>query len=44
MLEVTPESAAEGQCRFLLGSVDVLRYVWEAMERGIPYERAATSA
>lgn len=43
-LEVTAESAAEGQCRFLLGSVDVLNYVWEAMERGIPYERAATSA
>ncbi len=44
VLEVTPESASEGQCRFLLGSVDVLGYVWEAMERGIPYERAATSA
>ncbi len=43
-LEVTPDSAAEGQCRFLLGSVDVMNYVWEAMERGIPYERAATSA
>ena len=44
VLEVTPESASGGQCRFLLGSVDVLNYVWEAMERGIPYERAATSA
>lgn len=44
VLEVTGDSAAEGQCRFLLGSVDVLGYVWEAMERGIPYERAATSA
>ncbi len=44
VLEVTPDAAAEGQCRFLLGSVDVLNYVWEAMERGIPYERAATSA
>jgi hypothetical protein len=43
VLEVTPDAAAEGQCRFLLGSVDVLNYVWEAMERGIPYERAATS-
>ncbi len=45
VLEVTPESASGGgQCRFLLGSVDVLNYVWEAMERGIPFERAATSA
>jgi hypothetical protein len=44
VLEVTPDSAAEGQCRFLLGSIDVLNYVWEAMERGIPFERAATSA
>ena len=44
VLEVTPDSAAEGQCRFLLGSIDVLNYGWEAMERGIPFERAATSA
>ena len=44
VLEVTAEFAASGQCRFLLGSIDVLNYVWEAMERGIPYERAAASA
>ena len=44
VLEVTDDSADDGQCRFLLGSVDVLGYVWEAMERGIPYERAAASA
>jgi hypothetical protein len=24
--------------------VDVMAYVWEAMERGIPYDRAAASA
>ncbi len=44
VLEVTPDIAATGQCRFLLGSIDVLNYVWEAMERGIPYELASTSA
>jgi len=44
VLEVPTEPAVSGQCRFLLGSVDVLHYVWEAMERGIPYERAAASA
>ncbi|MBL0937278.1 MAG: hypothetical protein IBJ03_00175 [Gemmatimonadaceae bacterium] len=44
VLEVEPELAAPGRCRFLLGSVDVMEYVWEAMERGIPYDRAAASA
>jgi hypothetical protein len=44
VLEVPTEPAVSGACRFLLGSVDVLHYVWEAMERGIPYERAAASA
>jgi hypothetical protein len=43
VLEVPRDGAAQGQCRFLLGSVDVINYVWEAMERGIPYQRAATS-
>jgi hypothetical protein len=44
VLEVTSESARAGECRFLLGSVDVLGHVWEAMERGIPYEHAVGSA
>lgn len=44
VLEVTPGSATEGQCRFLLASVEVLNHVWEVMARGIPYEQAAASA
>ncbi|HEY0930819.1 MAG TPA: hypothetical protein VGE27_12935 [Gemmatimonas sp.] len=44
VLEVEAPEVAPGRSRFLLGSVDVLEYVWEAMERGIPYERAAASA
>ena len=43
VLEVSPEGEA-GRGRFLLGSVDVMDYVWEAMQRGIPYDRAAASA
>lgn len=44
VLEVDPGTTAAGRCRFLVGSVDVLGYIWEAMQRGIPYERAAHSA
>jgi hypothetical protein len=44
VLEVDTGSAGPGRSRFLLGSVDVMGYVWEAMERGIPYDRAAASA
>lgn len=44
VLEVECRAGSEGRCRFLLGSVDVLGYVHEAMGRGIPYDRAATSA
>lgn len=44
VLEVDAPDMAPGRSRFLLGSVDVLEYVWEAMERGIPYEHAAASA
>ncbi len=44
VLEVECRSAGASRCRFLIGSVDVLQYVYEAMERGVPYERAATSA
>ena len=44
VLEVECSDAGDGRCRFLLGSVDVLAYVHEAMSRGIPYERAAVSA
>ncbi len=44
VLEVECSDAGPGRCRFLLGSVDVLAYVHEAMSRGIPYERAAVSA
>jgi hypothetical protein len=44
VLEVDTAHAGPGRSRFLLGSVDVMGYVWEAMERGIPYDRAAASA
>lgn len=44
VLEVECASAGQQRCRFLLASLDVLQYVHEAMGRGIPYDRAATSA
>lgn len=44
VLEVDAGEAGPGRSRFLLGSVEVMAYVWEAMERGIPYDRAAASA
>lgn len=44
VLEVQCRASGDARCRFLLGSVDVLEYVHEAMGRGIPYERAAASA
>ena len=44
VLEVQCRSADDSRCRFLLGSIDVLAYVHEAMGRGIPYDRAAASA
>jgi hypothetical protein len=44
ILEVPTHPADGARSRFLLGSIDVLGYVHEAMERGIPYERAAASA
>ncbi|MEQ1692163.1 MAG: 4-vinyl reductase, partial [Gemmatimonas sp.] len=44
VLEVQCRAAGDQRCRFLLGSIDVLGYVHEAMGRGIPYERAAQSA
>jgi hypothetical protein len=44
VLEVDPRVRAHGRCRFLVGSVDVLDYVWEALQRGVPYETAAQSA
>jgi predicted hydrocarbon binding protein len=44
VLEVECRSQGDARCRFLVGSVDVLQYVYEAMERGVPYDRAANSA
>jgi predicted hydrocarbon binding protein len=44
VLEVECRSAGHGRCRFLVGSVDVMQYVYEAMARGVSYEHAATSA
>lgn len=44
VLEVECVSSGQARCRFLLGSLDVLQYVHEAMGRGIPYDRAASSA
>lgn len=44
VLEVECRAVGDERCRFLLGSVDVLGYVHEAMGRGIAYDRAAASA
>lgn len=44
VLEVECRSAGHARCRFLVGSVDVMQYVYEAMERGVSYEHAAASA
>lgn len=44
VLEVECRSAGHSRCRFLVGSVDVMQYVYEAMERGVSYEHAAASA
>ena len=44
VLEVECRTSAEPRCRFLLGSVDVLSYVHEAIGRGVSYETAASSA
>ena len=44
VLEVECRDGGAHRCRFLLGSIDVLAYVHEAMERGVPYERAVLSA
>lgn len=44
VLEVECRSAGASSCRFLVGSVDVMQYVYEAMSRGVPYETAAASA
>lgn len=44
VLEVECRSTGASRCRFVIGSVDVLQYVHEAMERGVPYDLAASSA
>lgn len=44
VLEVECAGAGAARCRFLLGSIDVLGYVHEAMGRGIPYQSAVASA
>lgn len=44
VLEVECRRQGADRCRFLISSVDVLGYVHEAMGRGIPYDRAASSA
>ncbi len=44
VLEVECRTSGDTHCRFLLGSVDVLSYVHEAMGRGVSYETAASSA
>ncbi len=44
VLEVACRSAGDAHCRFLVGSVDVMQYVYEAMERGVGYEQASASA
>jgi len=44
VLEVECRSTGQPRCRFLVGSVDVMQYVYEAMARGVSYEHAAASA
>ncbi len=44
VLEVECRSAGAPHCRFVVGSVDVLQYIFEAMERGVSYQHAASSA
>jgi hypothetical protein len=44
VLEVDSGDTTPGRCRFLVGSVDVLEYVWDAMQRGVSYDRASQSA
>jgi DNA ligase (NAD+) len=44
VLEVECRGAGAPRCRFLVASVDVMQYVYEATTRGIPYESAAASA
>ncbi|MCU0649161.1 MAG: hypothetical protein MUF00_14265 [Gemmatimonadaceae bacterium] len=43
-LEVECRAAGAEQCRWLIASPDVLAYVYEAMERGTDWDRAAASA
>jgi predicted hydrocarbon binding protein len=40
VLEVECRSSGSPRCRFLLGNGDVMRYVYEEMERGVGYEEA----
>lgn len=40
VLEVECRSAGAPRCRFLLGNAEVMRYVYEEMERGEGYEAA----
>ncbi len=44
VLEVECRNHGADRCRFLISSVDVLAYVHEAIGRGIPWDRAASSA
>jgi predicted hydrocarbon binding protein len=43
VLEVECRSMGAHRCRFLLGSGDVLTYVFQEIERGTPYEKAVES-
>jgi predicted hydrocarbon binding protein len=40
VLEVECRSSGAPRCRFLLGNGDVMRYVYDEMERGVGYEEA----
>lgn len=42
VLEVECRSAGAPRCRFLLGNSDVMRYVYEEMERGAAYDDAVS--
>jgi predicted hydrocarbon binding protein len=44
VFEVECRAAGDPRCRFLVGSIDVLSYVHEAMSRGSSYQAAVGSA
>ena len=44
VMEVECRSAGAERCRFLLGNAEVMEHLYEALEQGVDYETAATTA